>query len=1047
MPFPMMEPFQGSRRDNATLMKKIWTTLPNGRIGMRGTFWLPALIALVAALGTAHILVRTSTYGASLDYAFNYLSAAESLAAGEGLLSPGVGQMVIFAPFFSMAMAFLSLFGLEPMDGGRFLNATAFGLLILASGLWLSRRLESRPIALGVAVAVMASLPLAHFASTLVSEPLFILFTLLALMPLESFLNRRSGAPALVLSAVFAALAALTRYIGVTLIISGVLMLLSRRNVPVRQRLKHALAFGAISSLPLAVAMARNQLASGTLFGVRTEAAGQGPSGQSLFDSLGQIVVVFHEWAGPLSPAHHWQLQLSPWLIAGLLLLLAALLLITPRPGRASFVFGVFALMYLAIIAVVAPLTVNPIIDSRFLTPVYVPLLFVAAFWLDALLRSKPSGRMSAVRWALVALALVGGSWHIGVSVQQNLRLTAEALESGYIGKSFNTTYWEDSELVAYVRANPVSGRYYSNDPNVLRWNAGVPGTLVSWVPVPRRNPGNMCRHWFERAVLKSRQYGEPEEHVVWVSGREPGQITCTLFDMEAPLPLEPVAELADGAIFRVNAAFDSAGARQSAWEALASGEPAVRSGFDVYLNENRLVYVREPCARADTEAMFFLHLIPADVVDLPDHRKQYGFDKLDFDFEERGVIFDGKCMAKVPIPEYAISEIRTGQFVPGQGQVWKEEFTPPAAPLNASVAKWLDNHAAAISITNDDWPTPGREPDIDSYVMEQGLVMGYEMVTGNTIHGDRIFSGPDDERIVYLMSELVPKGFGYFGHGHHHIDHDELSYEEALESFRTNYDTMKDWGMKPVAYAYPRSAGQEEETQRALEAAGFLSGRLQTANPGKFNNLPARIGRYFLHLARGSARPAGWYHLPGDQSAPDNWFGLRALAMQSIEFQGCEDCINDNDELVPILDEALTLTAWVILTYHAIGHPEWWGWYDWDEFRKDVQSIAARDFWTAPMNDITLYVRERENAVITVEPVEGSAGTESIEITLSDGLDNVRFNQPLTILFDQPTDWVGRPFTVSQDGELLDERVFDTAAVALSLKPNERPYVLRPCP
>ena len=157
---------------------------------------------------------------------------------------------------------------------------------------------------------------------------------------------------------------------------------------------------------------------------------------------------------------------------------------------------------------------------------------------------------------------LVGGAWHIGVSVQQNLRLTAEALESGYIGKSLNTAYWEDSELVAYVRANPSSGRYYSNDPNVLRWNAGVPGTLTSWVPVPRRNPGNKCQHWFERAVLKSRLYEEPEEHVVWVSGREPDQMTCTLLHMESPLPLEPVAELADGAIFRVNNAFDSAVAR-----------------------------------------------------------------------------------------------------------------------------------------------------------------------------------------------------------------------------------------------------------------------------------------------------------------------------------------------------------------------------------------------------------------------------------------------------------------------------------------------------
>ena len=90
-------------------------------------------------------------------------------------------------------------------------------------------------------------------------------------------------------------------------------------------------------------------------------------------------------------------------------------------------------------------------------------------------------------------------------------------------------------------------------------------------------------------------------------------------------------------------------------------------------------------------------------------------------------------------------------------------------------------------------------------------------------------------------------------------------------------------------------------------------------------------------------------------------------------------------------------------------------------------------------MNDITLYVRERENAVLTVELVEGGTGTDSIKITLSDGLDNIRF--------DQPTDWVGRPFTISQDGELLDELVFDTRAVALPLKPNERSYALRPRP
>ena len=77
----------------------------------------PALLILIAVLGAVHILVRTSTYGLALiNDAFNYISAAESLAARKDLLSPG-GQMVLFAPFLSLALAFLSLFGVEPIDG------------------------------------------------------------------------------------------------------------------------------------------------------------------------------------------------------------------------------------------------------------------------------------------------------------------------------------------------------------------------------------------------------------------------------------------------------------------------------------------------------------------------------------------------------------------------------------------------------------------------------------------------------------------------------------------------------------------------------------------------------------------------------------------------------------------------------------------------------------------------------------------------------------------------------------------------------------------
>ncbi len=106
---------------------------------------------------------------------------------------------------------------------------------------------------------------------------------------------------------------------------------------------------------------------------------------------------------------------------------------------------------------------------------------------------------------------------------------------------------------------------------------------------------------------------------------------------------------------------------------------PLIRSDFDVYFIENRLVYVKEQCVEDDIAATFFLHVYPVDADDLPGNRKQYGFDNLDFGFDRHGAIFDGICLADVQLPEYAIAEIRTGQYAQVDGgfikNLWGDEI------------------------------------------------------------------------------------------------------------------------------------------------------------------------------------------------------------------------------------------------------------------------------------------------------------------------------------------------------------------------------------
>ena len=111
-----------------------------------------------------------------------------------------------------------------------------------------------------------------------------------------------------------------------------------------------------------------------------------------------------------------------------------------------------------------------------------------------------------------------------------------------------------------------------------------------------------------------------------------------------------------------------------------ASGEPVARGNFDVHLSDKALVYVKEPCEPADTDARFFLHIVPERADDLPEERRARGFDNLDFAFFPNGALFDGKCAARAALPDYPIASVRTGQYVSGIGEVWSVDATVGAA-------------------------------------------------------------------------------------------------------------------------------------------------------------------------------------------------------------------------------------------------------------------------------------------------------------------------------------------------------------------------------
>ena len=146
------------------------------------------------------------------------------------------------------------------------------------------------------------------------------------------------------------------------------------------------------------------------------------------------------------------------------------------------------------------------------------------------------------------------------------------------------------------------------------------------------------------------------------------------------PLPDYPIAGVRTGqggdAPWEAAFSLTDPGAYSEAFASAKEADSAARSVFDLYLLDGALVYVKEPCGQADTEARFFLHVVPERLDDIHGERRAAGFDNLDFAFFTRGAHFNGGCAASVPLPGYPVASIRTGQFS-SEGELWRAEFAP----------------------------------------------------------------------------------------------------------------------------------------------------------------------------------------------------------------------------------------------------------------------------------------------------------------------------------------------------------------------------------
>ena len=573
-------------QDAKTLIKKVLTRIHGheraGRIiqyiAAERVSWFrldrsTLFVIVMAVLGAAHVLVRTSTYGAALTGdAVSYLSAAENLMAGKGLQDFRGTGLLQWPPLFPLLLAAVGLAGIEPLDAARLVNVTACGLIILVSGLWLRRSLRSPLPAMGAVLALSTSYPLGYFSSFIITDPIFVLFTLLALMQMETFSSRTVRWRPLVLAALFTALAALTRYAGIAVIVTGILMLLLCRKGgrgPLAAGLNRTAVYGAISSVPVGAVFVRNYVLFGDYDRKTTRI------GQPLLTSLDQIAGLFHEAVMPanvpgwIGVSLLWSFVLA--VPAGVVIYVytaikrrakppfnPTVLPSPPIPARTFNVAGWESARPFAMFSLVYPTFIFLVLSwvggsggifARHLLPLYVSLFLLGPWLFDRFLRIRTHGWQSAAKRVSAALVLIVCLGHFGFWAQKSFDLTAQALESGFIGDTFNTVQWDQSETITYLRANPVDARVYCNSFGLLHGLLALEtGTNVrgKYPTLPSK------RHTLARRIEDG--VYEDGTYIVWLkSVKLASHYDFDDADLRVLPEVEMVVKLSDGVIFRVD--------------------------------------------------------------------------------------------------------------------------------------------------------------------------------------------------------------------------------------------------------------------------------------------------------------------------------------------------------------------------------------------------------------------------------------------------------------------------------------------------------------
>ena len=459
-----------------------------------------------------------------------YIAAARNFISGHGLsVMKADGSFVpvtAVPPLYSMTLGLILRTDVDLFNGARYLN-----LLLFAGTIAICFRIFERAVGTSgtvlssVLVITITSVTLLMVFASAWSECLFIFFATLGLYWLCRYPEETR---VINYAAVAFACAWITRYIGFTLVITGLIWIFMK-NDGWGHRVRIAARYLVIAMMPMALWLIRNAT------------TGLPPVGRSVefhFVSGAHFRSLWHTIATWFVPE-----RLSSPVKAALLLVEFALLVMLivserrsepkrqPSENRVLHVMSIFSAVYLAsLIASISLVDFSTPLDYRILAPAFIPFLAAGASILAPMFAAAQPDRARAA--AIGALAMFVVACHVGAAVNW-ARVSGNGYWAAYAGRE-----WRESATIAAVRSLPSEAKIFSNATEPIYLLTGRTASGLPNVSMQHDSTGRLARQ-----LLR-----EGNAIVLFTSAASSSNYRENI----TRLPVKIVSELPDGTLYTV---------------------------------------------------------------------------------------------------------------------------------------------------------------------------------------------------------------------------------------------------------------------------------------------------------------------------------------------------------------------------------------------------------------------------------------------------------------------------------------------------------------